>query len=228
MSIRPTRIVPDNWLELPPIEPVSKLRPKPKKHVLLIVGDAKSVWDDIARFRALDVPHDTMLINHVPLGYPYPYQHYVAGDSHMADMQAVAKIVPKKVTKHCWNPNSIGFDVRWLRMNKAGWSGTTANLAIKIAIILDYYKIVLAGVPMDNSGHWYDEFLSSEDRKRQSDHRHHLWKWNELACRPQARLMRSMSGNTKDNLGEPTVEWLLDIPKPLNGGKKCQYMKEAK
>lgn len=220
MSIRPTMIVENNWGELPPIEPVSKLRPEPLKDVLLIVGDSAGVWEDVAGFRALGVKHDVMLLNHAALGYPFRYQHYVAGDSHMADMQAIAKIVPERVIKHCWNPNSFGFDVRWLKMNRAGWSGTTANLAIKIAVILGYLKIVLAGVPMDFSGHWYDEFLPPDDRKRQSDHRHHLWKWNELACRPQARLMRSMSGNTKDNLGEPTKEWLLDIPIPLNGGSK--------
>jgi len=219
MSIRPTRVDEENWLNLEPIEPVSKLRPKPLRHTILIVGDATCVWEDIAKMRALKVPHDTMLINHVALAYPYKYQHYVAGDSHMEDMQRIAAKVPDGVIKHCWNPNSKNFDVRWLQLDKAGWSGTTANLAVKISVILGYLKIVLAGVPMDFSGHWYDEFLPENDRKRKSNHLHHLWKWNELACRPQARLMRSFSGNTRDNLGEPTREWLLDIPRSNNGGK---------
>lgn len=220
-TIIPRKIIPGKEGELGPIiEPLDKLRPKPKNHILLILGDASCVWGDVEKFQDLGIPHDTMLINHTPLTYPCDYQHYVAGDSHMKDMQDIAHIVPENVIKHCWNPNSFGFDVRWLKMNKEGWSGTTATLAYTVAVILDYFKIILAGVPMDNSGHWYDEFLAPNDRKRQSDHRHHLWKWNELACRPYRALMRSFSGKTKENLKEPTVEWLMDIPIPLNGGPK--------
>lgn len=223
-SIVPTKIIEKDFKRLPLIDPVSKLRPKPIRHTVLIVGDATGVWEDVGRFEGMGIEHDTMLINHVALAYPLPYQHFLAGDSHMADMQRVAKKIPKKVIKHCWNPNSYGFDVRWIRQAKAaGWCGTTANLAAKVAICLGYLKIVFAGIPMDNSGHWYDEYLPENDVKRQSDHRHHLWKWSELGCRPQSRLMRSMSGNTKDLFGEPTVGWLLDIPIPLNGGENGRY-----
>jgi hypothetical protein len=109
--------------------------------------------------------------------------------------------------------------VRWLKSTPRGWEGTTLTLAVRVGVALGYLKIVLAGCPMDESGHWYDEFLKPNDIKLQNRHKQHLWKWNEMACRPHSRLMRSMSGNTKDLFGEPTPQWVFDIPKPLNGRK---------
>jgi hypothetical protein len=61
-----------------------------------------------------------MLMNHMPLAYPYEYQHYAVGDSHRPYEQAIAKKVPSHVIKHCWNPNSHGFDVRWLKSTPRG------------------------------------------------------------------------------------------------------------
>ena len=213
MSIYPTEVNPKKYGMLgDKVEPISKLRPKPEKDILLIVGDGWNVWDDLERFFEFGVEHDAMLINHIAMVYAWPYQHYVAGDSHMGDMQKIARKLPKSVIKHCWNPNSKYFDVRWIRNGRAGWSGTTANLAVKVGIMLDYLKLVLAGIPMDNKGHWYDEFLPENDRKRKSLHAAaHLWKWTELSTRPIARFIRSMSGNTADLFGKPTKEWLLDI-----------------
>jgi len=217
-TLIPTKIVPGKWWKTPEIKPISKLRPKPIRHTLLIVGDGKSIWDDLIKFRAMGADHDTMLLNHTVMAYPYPYQHYAVGDSHRAYEQEIArKYVPRGVIKHCWNPNSHGFDVRWIKQTPRGWEGTTLSLAVRVGIILGYLKIVLAGCPMDNSGHWYNEFLKPDDNKLKNEHKHHLWKWMEMACRPYARLMRSMSGNTQELFGEPTVEWLFDIPQPLNG-----------
>jgi hypothetical protein len=190
-----------------PVE-IDTLRPKPHKDVLLVVGDGRCVWDDLKAFYDLEPPpFDTMLINHVALAFPGKYQHFVCGDSHMKPMQKLALDLPDTVHKHCWNPGSKGFDIRWVKEDGRGWNGTTAALAVKIGITLDYLRIVLAGCPMDFSGHWYDKFLPSNDDKLQNDHRHHLWYWTELATRPIGQFIRSMSGNTAELLGTPNREW---------------------
>jgi hypothetical protein len=132
-------------------------------------------------------------------------------------MQDVAAKLPDGVIKHAWNPGCRGFDIRWLRNGRGKWNGTSANLAAKIGLALDYTRIVLAGCPMDNSGNWYRPMIPENDIKARKDHRAHLWKWMEISCRPIARFMRSMSGNTLDILGEPTREWLLH--RPENGEK---------
>lgn len=184
------------------------LRPEPKKEVLLIVGDATDVIGDLRQFIDIGVEFDTMALNYSAKIIPWSIQHFVAGDSHMRDMQKQAKKLDDKVVKHCWNPNSFGFDVRWIRRFGGGWTGTTAMLGLKVGIALDYLRIVLAGIPMDNSGNWYAPALPDDDVKKDKDHRHHLWKWTEIAGRPLGRFIRSMSGNTLDLFGEPTKDWL--------------------
>lgn len=186
---------------------------KPSKNdTILIMGDGATVLDDIDEWYKLAegiVPYDTFCVNYSALICPHKIQHFGAGDAHMPDMQRVAQQVPKDVIKHAWNPGSVGFDVRWVRNGRGGWNGTSANLALKIALALDYTRIILAGCPMDNSGNWYRPLIKQNDIKYNKDHRHHLWKWCEIAVRPIGRFIRSMSGNTKDLFGQPTREWLL-------------------
>jgi hypothetical protein len=207
-GIYATKIIPDKWWESPEIDDITTLRPQPKKDALLIVGDASGVIDDINNFLDFKVEFDTMCINYSAELIPWPIQHFIAGDSHMADMQAVAASLKNGCIKHCWNPNSKNFDVRWVRNSSQGWNGTTANLGIRIGLILGYLRIVLAGVPMDNSGNWYQRNIPADDVKQGKDHRAHLWKWTEIATRPIARFIKSMSGNTADMFGKPTYNWL--------------------
>jgi len=213
-KIYPTKVNIDQPWKREPIEPVESLRPKTGNDVLLIVGDATCVMKDLAKFYDLSVPHDTLCINHSALIFleaGWPFEHYVCGDSHMRQMQKLALEIPDNVIKHCWNAQSPGFQVRWIKHDNRGWNGTTANLAVKLALTLDYLRLVLAGCPMDKSGHWYDNSLPENDTKRLNDHRHHLWFWTEMATRPAGKFIRSMSGNTKQLFGEPTREWLLNV-----------------
>lgn len=212
-TIFPTRIVPGDAYAMPIIQDYMSLKPKPEKDVLLILGDGANLFDDIEDFYKIAVvPYDTMCVNYSALVCPHPFQHFAAGDAHMPDMQAVAAKIPDDVIKHAWNPGSKGFHVRWIRNGRGGWNGTSANLAFKIGLALDYTRIVLAGCPMDRSGNWYKPLIPSNDIKADKDHRHHLWKWQEIACRPIGRFVRSMSGNTAELLGKPSREWLLHIP----------------
>ena len=195
--------------------------------VLIIVADAPCVWDDLEKFwNDFDVPHDILCVNEVATVFPCDFQHFAAGDSHMEDMQIVAKNLPKEVTKHAYNPTSKNFDVRWIR-NGGGWSGTTTFFAVKIALAMDYLRIVLVGSPLSNTGHWYDKHIDNKDDPRfyrlGSRHEGHLWKWVELAARPISDFIRSMSGNTADMLGRPTQNWLDDSKYFQNakGAGKC-------
>ena len=211
-GLLPTKIVPNKIWQNPPIEDIESLRPKPKRDILLLVGDATGVLDDIEEFLKFEVDFDTMAINYSMLLIPWTIQHFVAGDSHMKDMQKMAATLPDTVIKHGWNPGSVGFDVRWVRQYRQGWDGTTANLGMKVGLYLDYLRLVFAGIPIDKSGNWYSKSLPKYDIKQNKDHRHHLWKWTEIASRPIARFIRSMSGNTADLFGKPTREWLLQLP----------------
>lgn len=214
-TIFPTRIIAGDYYAMDLIEDYMALKPKPEKDVLLIVGDSMGVLDDIEAWYEVAegiVPYDTMCLNYSAMICPHAIQHYAAGDAHMPDMQGIARELPEGVLKHAWNPGSTGFDIRWVRNGRGGWNGTSANLALKIGLALDYTRIVLAGCPLDNSGNWYKPLLKLSDIKVSKDHRHHLWKWCEMATRPIGRFIRSMSGNTADLFGRPTREWLCHEP----------------
>lgn len=214
-TIFPTRIIKGDFFYNPVIEDYMSLKPKPEKDILLIIGDGSNVLQDIETWYKLVegiVDYDTMCVNYSALICPHPIQHYAAGDAHMADMKRVANSLPNTVIKHAWNPGCYDFNVRWMRNGRGGWNGTSANLAYKIGLALDYTRIVLAGCPMDNSGNWYKKLIPANDIKSNKDHRHHLWKWLEIATRPVGRFVRSMSGNTADVLGKPTREWLCHEP----------------
>ncbi len=224
-TIYPTRLIHTDFYAMPIIENYMELlKPKPEKDVLLILGDGMDVLKDVENWYGLAegiVDYDTMCVNYSAMICPHPFQHYAAGDAHQPDMQRVAKSLPKGIIKHAWNPGCTGFDVRWIRNGRGGWNGTSGNLAFKIGLSLDYTRIVLAGCPMDNSGNWYKSLIPSNDIKVNKDHRAHLWKWQELACRPIARFLRSMSGNTANLFGHPTREWLLhETENPEEGEEK--------
>ena len=226
-TLFPTKLIHSDYYASPIINNYMELlKPKPEKDVLLIVGDGMNVLQDIEEWYKLAegiVPYDTMCVNYSAMICPHPFEHYAAGDAHQPDMQKVAKGLPKEVIKHAWNPGCAGFDVRWIRNGRGGWNGTSGNLAFKIGLSLDYTRIVLVGCPMDNSGNWYSPLMADNDVKKSKDHRAHLWKWMEIACRPIARFLRSMSGNTKDLFGFPSREWLLhETEIPEKGEEKCQ------
>jgi len=216
-TIEPFENDPINWWRNVPIEDRMKLKPDTGNDILLIVGDGHNVLDDLERFLQFKQPFDLMTMNysHKIIPKSWPVHHYISGDSHNADMQLQAEKVKEKypdVIRHCWNAGSKNFDVRWARNSSKGWTGTTTNLGVKIGIALDYLKIVLCGCPMDDQGNWYKSLVPLDDIKRGKDHTAHLWKWTEIASRPIGHFIRSMSGNTAHLLGEPTQEWLNDIP----------------
>ena len=225
-TIVPTRIVKGDFFAAPIVEDYMSLKPRPHKDTILILGDGSNVLSDIAAWYDMAqgiVDYDTMCVNYSALICPHPMQHYAAGDAHMRDMRDVARNLPPDVIKHAWNPGCYEFDVRWVRNGRGGWNGTSANLAFKIGLALDYTRIVLAGCPMDSSGNWYKTLVPPNDIKTNKDHRHHLWKWMEIATRPIGRFVRSMSGNTADILGKPTREWLCHEPETftLNEENLC-------
>jgi hypothetical protein len=225
-TVFPTKIVLGDYFAFEIIEDYMSLKQNRDRDVLLIVGDATSVLEDIGNWYDIAegiVDYDTMALNYAATIMPHEIQHYAAGDAHMPDMQAVAASLPDTVTKHAWNQGCKEFDVQWVRNGRGGWNGTSANLALKIGLALDYTRIVLAGCPMDNSGNWYRPLIKETDIKARKDHRHHLWKWMEMSIRPIGRFVRSMSGNTADLFGKPTREWLCHLPESEEN-ESCQKM----
>jgi len=81
------------------------------------------------------------------------------------------------------------------------WGGSSGMLCIAVAFELECTHIVLAGVPMVKLNNHFD------DPKPWFECRQYHSVWKKLQPKLQGRV-KSLSGWTKDLLGEPTEEWL--------------------
>lgn len=178
---------------------------RPRKATLLLVADGAGVFDDLERFWSFGIDHDVGCINNIAKVFPCSFEHFFAGDSHDGDMRTVCVNLGPDVLTHCYNPMSETFAVRWFKEN-VGWFGTTSMFAIYVALCLGYYRIVLAGAPLDGSGRWYED----DYERGNYDHAIHIWRWKQFRWRPWAGFVRSLSGNTAKILGQPTNDWLLE------------------
>ena len=118
----------------------------------------------------------------------------------------VEKSMLEKITTHsCLHHD--GVDVVWNLHNSGGTSGL---FAVKIALLLGYEKIIVCGVPMDNSGHYFDpDDVNVNQAAKFGDDKATIAPWSDIAKRevPKQRV-RSMSGRTATILGKPTKEWV--------------------
>jgi len=164
---------------------------------LLICGSASTLWSDLDAVGRWD--HDVMALNYAGLFLPIRVDHWVSvhhdffgpalrmWDWHKRDIQ------PKRPQTHASEAGE-GVDHVWdFRPHDY-----TGYFATKIALEIGYESIILAGVPMDGSGHFYDKL----DNGKSPYHFPMNAVWNAL---PKDKI-RSMSGQTKALFGYPSHE----------------------
>lgn len=201
-------------------EDKAHLLSRPRKPILMLVGDGACVFDDIEEFWSYGLDHDVGCINNIAKAFPCDFEHFFAGDSHDRDMREVCvSLNNTEVLSHCYNPMSETFAIRWFKEN-AGWFGTTAMFAMIAGLRLGYLRIVLAGIPMNACGRWYE----SDFERGNYDHGVHLWRWKQFRWRPWASFVRSMSGLTAEILKKPTFEWLTEPKHILNSKQAGQWL----
>lgn len=169
---------------------------------VLILGGAKSVFDDMRQAQAMCTFDAVIAINDI--GFEIPEIDYWCS---MHPDKLALKWLPQRRDngypdpKSLWTsrdkkvPNDIEFQTL---KNTRGGSGL---LAIHVARYLNFSKIVLAGVPMEAEG----------------EHYHTPGKWKECklyrivweADKSLKHDVRSFSGWTRDTYGVPTADWLM-------------------
>lgn len=163
---------------------------------LLIIGGGRCVWEDLEKTSIGTV----MVINDIGCHFHQRVDHWVTlhpeympgwlhyRTGHCYGEGAVPKTHSHKNHKdisHAWEISNIG--------------GTSGLFACQVALVMGYEKIVLAGVPCDNSGHYFDK--PSVNTNLKDNAVHSVWQWaknNVFEGR-----VKSLSGYTRDWLGEP-------------------------
>lgn len=164
-------------------------------------GKYETVWDDFAKVRPWK--GEIMCVNDVGMHLHDRVRHWVtlhpeympgwmqfrrghlygSGDTPMTHSQK----------------DKPGVDVVWPISNVGGTSGLFACF---IALLLGYNEIVLAGIPMTGSGHYFDPpWYGSQFQDRANE-----IVWKEARDRIFEGRVTSLSGLTKQWLGAPKLE----------------------
>ncbi len=176
--------------------------------VLLVVGCGRHVWRDVEDFSAFGVPCHVALINDMILHFPIldgmDVRHLICIDH--GDVEHFAFIRRHNLSSHLerWTTHSGKgpCDCVWAFDNVEVYQ--SGAFASAIGLALGYDRIVLAGCPQDNGGHYYDP--EGVETAHYSTRTFEM-QWSENARIWQGRV-RSLSGLTKKILGGPTSEWL--------------------
>ncbi len=141
----------------------SKLR---KHDTVLITGDGGSLPEDIKRFESWDIDHDVYCINRSMLYFQRPIQHWAAVDAEESVWFAKYLNESVKPWGHMIYRHTIGicrhvYNVSWVIDQEVNeyqsriWAGNTGYFGVLTAIAMGYKQIILAGMPLDRTPHWY-------------------------------------------------------------------------
>ena len=161
------------------------------KKILLIVGSAPCLREDLAAFHALVASgaYDVMAIGLDTAEYPGRIDHVATYHSYELPqfyMRREAIGGNQDYEIHSQEQYRIWVNRLWPYDPP---SGSSAMLGVEAGMGMGYEKIILAGCPLSGR---YDEF-------------HPGWKVRYETIKDH---VRSLSGWTKELLGAPTEEWL--------------------
>lgn len=178
--------------------------------VVLVLGTARCVFDDLKEWKKIEPEaYDTMAICEAAQAFN--------GFDHLATTEpGVAKkyrdIIDKADPPFRAVIHSSGcgpaVDFVW---SFSANGGTSSLFATQVALSLGYDLVVLAGCPLDSSGHFYDPPGAPTNPACLYDKpgfRHLRTDWKAAADELFGGDVRSFSGFTKDVCGFPTKEWL--------------------
>ncbi len=188
--------------------------------ICLVLGGARCIWDDISKFWELmgleftndkqaEPPWTTIAINDISMHYKPKVEHIVSmhartpGPSLLIRLEnACHQSRPMTHTQRLIPGDPCPPFYEWNMQGYVG--GTSAGFAAAIGMALGCTKIVLAGVPLDGDGHYFDPPFT---KLAQFDTRTQDIQWGAFKNYFGDRV-HSMSGKTKKILGEVTIEWL--------------------
>ena len=164
---------------------------------LLIVGSGRCVWDDLLKVNPLD--YDAMAINDMIMHFPGPLKHAYSNDW---------KMLPHWISSR--RPNYVidwGIPASHSCYGSKSWPwpghGTSSLNAVYTGLALGYDEIIIAGVPLDDSGHyWEAPWLKTNFTNEVSDKDGEMHFWSNAKKTIFDGKVKSLSGRTKQLLGD--------------------------
>jgi hypothetical protein len=172
----------------------------------LVLGDATCVHEDAARALAMFTPDAIAATNNIGISWPSRIDYWCTLHPRPCpDWPGIVVAMERRRAAGLNRPQT------WAHAPSEGidrtttdWHASSGGLCVKVLREEGFERIVLAGVPMNaEGGHFYDA------RPWLQAHRYQAGWTNKIKIiRP---FVRSMSGWTKELLGEPSPDWIAGI-----------------
>jgi len=175
----------------------------------LVVGGSRGVWADLRPFHAeyggkFGGRYDVICVNDIGMHFPGPLKHlYSNNDAFLPKWRAARRDQFEKT----WGP------IKFTHSNQAGgmvtwpWPGcgTSSLGAVYTALALGYAPVILCGVPLDDSGHYFEPPWRESSFLREVPHKGdgRIKYWADAAKNVFEGRVKSMSGRTRELLGAP-------------------------
>ena len=170
----------------------------------IVVGGAMCLWDDLRRVRWRC---EVICVNDIAMHFRGPVNHLYSNNHNYLPKwkaarrdQLVRKWGPVVTTHSCQK----GGEVTW------PWPGhgTSALGAVYTALALGYEQITLVGVPLDDSPHyfephWLEKGTVTFSKQVPEDVKGVPKYWHHAAQNVFQGRVHSLSGRTRELLGEP-------------------------
>jgi len=176
----------------------------------IVLGGAACIWKDVDRLEAMiGQQWNEIVVAANDIGCHWPREMHGWCSLHPEKMDQWVKIRERKrlpggfitYAKDGRKRRGIDATVR----HRFG-SGSSGLLGVSVALHLGCTKIVLCGIPMTREPYFAESEVHPKGKAFSSADSH--WrKWLLYAEKMQGTV-KSMSGRTRDLLGEPTLEWL--------------------
>ena len=162
---------------------------------LHIIGGGRNVWEDIENNKPTG---DVMAINDVGMYWPKALVHWYSNHAPHLPIWAQARTFRKGMKD---NPvqhlHSCYEGVKWRW--PFGGTGTSSLNAVYVALGLGYAPIVLCGIPLDDSGNFFDPHWVRSNFRREA----HYDVWEFARDQVFDGKVKSMSGMSRQMLGAP-------------------------
>lgn len=174
-----------------------------REGTLLIAGSARTVFDDLNRILGNDGDYyrhrfDVMCLNDMVMHYPGQVDHAYSNE-HQTLPKWVAARRPRylkdfqnKILQHTCQ-TGLSYQCIW----HIPGHGTSGLNAVYVGLGMGYDKIILAGVPIDGTGHYF------EPEWKKTNYEKMMRYWDNANKHVFDGKVKSLSGLTRELLGEP-------------------------
>lgn len=167
---------------------------------LLVIGSASCVWDDLARYDYQG--HDLMAVNDMMMHFPGRLDY--GATCHPEKLPGWTFFQGFEASKKSWPPMETHSHINYHAVN---WywpihrdGGTSGLFGVTVGLLMGYDQIVIAGIPCDDSPRFFDPPNKNHQQFKRDTV---LREWQEAAALLFKGKVKSLSGRTKELLGEP-------------------------